>query len=766
MNQQNELIDTRSALEVKVTITRIVWEGKGNVIARANVMPGQDELPSPTRYPVRELSVIGAMHKPVLGGCYTLVGERIDWNAQYKTCELRFYTYTTELPNSNFAAIEYLMQVASGVGSSLAEKIIKRFGPEGIQILKTDPDRAATETKGLSPDVARRAAEDLKQNEAIEHATIEVHGILAGVLPRSVSRKAVKRWGSDAAHIIKEDPFALTVLRGVGFQSADVIHTRLKRPADAMSRHVAAVIHVLGDTAAREGSTIAPVDMLQLKAAGLVQQLRPDAINEATANRELTVLYGDNGTRQQIQLREIADHEVEIAGRIITMMNEPLARTVEPRNFDELADEQRTAAQQAITNPVFILTGAPGTGKTYTTARIATSLRAAGLSLMMCAPTGKAAKQLTLALSSTCGGQADTIHSTLGACYDEEEDTFGFQHGPEEPLDTDVLLVDEASMIPVALGDSLFSALLPTTRVIVIGDHYQLPSVGPGAVLRDMLAAGVPSFELRQIRRNAGDIVRACHDIKDGRIPDYPTDAIDLKAGHNWRHIPAKAYQIPFIIEQLLSKKLPERGLDALWDVQIISPTNDRGAQSCKALNAVAKGVLNPSQDANGLQISIRDKVVRLKNGQATGVSLDDKERVTSHSDTIRIVNGDIGVVEAIDDKHIIVKFLYPTRRVQLPRREHHLRRAFCMTCHKMQGSEVPVVIMPLTRSVAAPPMVTREWIYTAFSRAKLMLITIGNKDVLPQIIARIGMNNRRTTLQERIQSALAAPARTINARS
>jgi exodeoxyribonuclease V alpha subunit len=280
-----------------------------------------------------------------------------------------------------------------------------------------------------------------------------------------------------------------------------------------------------------------------------------------------------------------------------------------------------------------------------------------------------------------------------------------------------------------------------------------------------MLAAGVPSFELREIRRNAGDIVRACHDIKDGKTPDYPTDSINLNAGHNWRHIPAKADRIPFIIEQLLSEKLPQRGFDALWDVQIISPTNDRGAQSCKALNAVAKGVLNPSQDAKGLPISVRDKVVRLKNGQATGVNLDDKGRVTSHSDAIRIVNGDIGVAEDIDDKHIIVRFLYPNRRVQLPRKEHHLRRAFCMTCHKMQGSEVPVVILPLTRAVAAPPMVTREWLYTAMSRAKLMLITVGDKGVLPQIIARIGMNNRCTTLRDRIQSALAAPAKTINAR-
>lgn len=198
VNNQYDLInDVRDSVAVKVTITHIAWEGKGRVIAKATVMPGQ-AVPSPTKYPVRELTIIGAMHNPIVGGAYTVVGDRVDWNSKYRTCELRFSTYNTEVPDSNYGAIEYLAQIATGIGRSYADKIISKYGPEGIQILKNDPNRVANDIKGLSVSAAEAAADDLRQNEAIEHATIEVHNILSGVLPRSISRKAVKRWGSDA----------------------------------------------------------------------------------------------------------------------------------------------------------------------------------------------------------------------------------------------------------------------------------------------------------------------------------------------------------------------------------------------------------------------------------------------------------------------------------------------------------------------------------------------------------------------------------------
>lgn len=764
----DQLIDVGS-LTIEATLTKVMWHQNGTLIGKVNVKPGQD-IPSPGKYPVRQMSVIGPMHNPAVGTTYKFVSASgVTWNPRFSTCECRFETYTTVLPDTSVGAIEYLSQICKGIGYSTASAIVEMFGPDAIAKLKSDPEDVALKVKRLDSATAKQAAEDLKSNEAIEHATIELNQMLSGILHPSASRKAIKRWGADAPHVIKEDPFALTQLRGIGFHSADVVHQRLGLDPQSPNRHVAAIRHVLNECAARDGSTLMTVNDLVMKATALVSTLHPEATNLATADDAIAQLYATpGGEHDNIQLTNLADEEHRIAAHLVSAVHAPLVQQIKPLGFDDLAPEQRTAAEEALASNVFILCGAPGTGKTFTMARIMAAMRGAGMDFALCAPTGKAAKQMTLALSSTGGGTADTIHSTLKAMYDEETETFGFEHCASNPIEADVVIADEFSMVPVALCDSLFSALRTTTRLLIIGDHYQLPSVGPGAVLRDMLAAGIPHYELREIRRNAGDIVRACHSIKDGIVPTLPTDRLDLDAGHNWRHIPASTNQVSPIIQQLYEGKLRAMNpdIDLTWDAQVISPTNEKGTHSCKALNELVKSILNPANKHKWLPFSVQDKVVRLKNGKAPGYVKNQATGKLERAGEVRIVNGDIGIVQEITDKNVVVKFLYPERVVELPIKEHELRQAYCMTCHKMQGSEVPIVILPLTRAITGIPLVTREWVYTAFSRAKAALITIGDLSVLPTAINRIGTQNRNTTLASRIESCLQAPARTINQRN
>jgi exodeoxyribonuclease V alpha subunit len=337
---------------------------------------------------------------------------------------------------------------------------------------------------------------------------------------------------------------------------------------------------------------------------------------------------------------------------------------------------------------------------------------------------------------------------------DEETGEFSFTRGEDTPLDCDVLVVDEMSMVDCRLMRSLLKAARDTTRLLLVGDPYQLPSVGPGAVLRDLLRAGVPAFELKQIKRNAGDIVRACHAIKDGRSPrEFSCSKLDLDAGHNWRHVEVSGpAHIRDVIERLIAEILPAMGLNTTWDVQTVSPVNDKGELSGEAVNKMLRPVLNPAfKPEEKLAIAVGDKVLRTKNGKVKGEMVGGDGgagAAVAVGGEIQVVNGDIGIIREINKRSVVVEFRYPDRIATLKRSEHELKLAYCLTCHKLQGSECQVVILPIHQSFARMPMVTREWIYTAMSRAKLFLVTVGDLEAIDRIVPRVGMDMRQTALR------------------
>ena len=414
----------------------------------------------------------------------------------------------------------------------------------------------------------------------------------------------------------------------------------------------------------------------------------------------------------------------------------------------QLTDEQLSAVEMVKGNKISVLTGGPGTGKTVTVNEVCNWADSQRMSVAMAAPTGKAAKRMTEAT----GREASTIHRLLGGMMDNGEFIFSFNQN--NPLHIDLLIVDEVSMVTSDLMSSLLRAIMNSgTRILIVGDEGQLPSVGPGAVLRDILASGtIPHTRLTKIHRNSGEIVRACHQIAMGSVYN-PCDELNPEAGKNLRHIEIDSPErIAEIVRKIVAERMPERGYDPVWDVQVISPMNSRTSLSCDGLNAVLQGCLNPNpgpapEDLKKLgPWRIGDKVIQIKNA-----AIKNGDRKSSGmQDLIQVVNGDMGrVVEFVDEKKMIVRFFDPERTGIVPRCRNDLLLAYAVTCHRMQGSEAPVVIVPV--HTVFGPFLTRSWVYTAISRAKQICITIGRFRAIAGAIGRHDAESRKTMLSEKL---------------
>lgn len=731
-------------VEVTGTITRIFFEANGFCIAAVDAVGFQ------------KLSVKGNLLNPVEGQEYIFYG-KIEENRTYGGHTLTFSSYRTVLPREESGIFQYLVSTAKWVGPKTAEALIDAFGDETLKIIKTDPDRVAIEIPGITLERAREMAETLSANEALEAAQIEVNQLIGGVLGPATSRKAIERWKCDAAQRIRRNPFILQELRGIGFASADKVWQKLDMPLDSRRRHAAAALAALDEHVTVTGDTwVSYGDWHRMACGKLSGEAREDALK--LLMRAKLVNPEDDDGFTLCSPRDVFNGETEIAGTVHSLNAFTRRDYLYPEiPLDGLEGDQADAARRCNESAVFIICGAPGTGKTYVTARIVDRLRQSGLKIKMCAPTGKAAKRMTQALAEAGGGTATTIHSLL-----EPEITpsggFIFRRNASSPIEASVIVIDEFSMVDVLLCRSLFDAIAPGSRVIIVGDHYQLPSIGPGAVLRDMLAAGVSSVELKSIKRNAGLIVHACHKIKDGRTP-APADRLDFESGDNWRHINAPTNRVIEEIRGLISVQLPKLGYGP-WDIQIISPTNTSGPLSCEAINDMARMVWNPTaREIGKLPIREGDRVVRLRNASVAGYMFDsEKDKamgvdadVLPQGQSVQIVNGDVGEVVEICKRNILVLLRDPGRLVWVSRSDHELRPAWCMTCHKMQGSESHVVILPLSRSFSRMPLFSREWIYTAFSRAKVMLLTVGDLGALPPGLERQGTQLRNTRLEDLI---------------
>lgn len=402
-----------------------------------------------------------------------------------------------------------------------------------------------------------------------------------------------------------------------------------------------------------------------------------------------------------------------------------------------LTDQQKQAVEMVKDNQVSILTGGPGTGKSTSCREILDWADESGLRVSLCAPSGKAAKRM----SEVTGYPASTIHKLLEAQVDRTTGNFFFARDEDMPLECDLLICDETSMVSNDLMADLLRAVNPKrTKVLFVGDQDQLPSVGAGAVLRDFLASGViPHVELNIIHRNSGAIVQACHEIKHGRMFTPPPE-LDLEKGWNFRHIEvrneSKALEI---IRELVVERMPLRGYNSVWDVQVLSPMNERTSTSCRGVNDVLQEALNPNPKVEGWDFRVGDKVINIKNSAVDGIN----------GEAEYIVNGDIGQVLDLTEKTARIRFFDPDRETTIPKLTSNLLLAYAITCHRFQGSETPVAIIPVFKSASF--LLDRSWIYTAASRAKSLCITVGQMDAIEMAIGKESANVRLTRLKEQM---------------
>ena len=703
------------------------------------------------------VTVVGNMLEPLEGQEYDFHG-RWDEHPKFGR-QFKFDSYSANLPKSTDGIIRYLVRVAKWVKTARARKIVDLYGEDTLEILKSDPARVAKDIRGITPERALEVQEFLRKNEMFEAAVVAIEGYVGKVrgLPRNLATQLLKAYGTDAVDVIKKDPYVLTRFHRIGFALADSVALLNGFAKDAIERKAAAIIHVLQAAGSEQGHTCLPQAEATLRVRGLIGQNAEEAY--PYLKDQDRIAYLDDG---DVMLGSLDHDERSISGIVRALLETPLETEI-PVPLDGLAEDQIAAVEILRGHRLGILTGPPGSGKTYLFARIVRGLKMAGFSpVVLCAPTGKAAQRMTESLQDVLpGAQASTIHRALGPSMDPKTEEFSFTRGVGNPLQCKALVVDETSMLDTSLAARLLEATTPDMVVLFIGDHYQLPSIGPGAVLKDLSRAGVPTARLETIKRNTGQIVRSCHQIKDGKPFDW-SPRVDLDNGANFRHIREKSGEdIIARIVWIATEKVPELGLDPFWDFQALTPMNTRSAVSCQALNDALSMALNPGKNIEGLEFRVGDKVVRLKNAVIDGMHdrdfFDeefDTDVVPDDLDPVEVVNGDVGKVVyigPIGDKkpRIIVHFGSPHRLVYFPRIKHHLQRAYAMTCHKLQGSDAPVVVIPLHRSFGTR-ITTRSWIYTAISRAKTLCLTVGDRQVGLDMVRRT-IAGRRTKLVERV---------------
>ncbi|AMY11469.1 Exodeoxyribonuclease V alpha chain [Luteitalea pratensis] len=619
-----------------------------------------------------------------------------------------------------------------GVGPHLAKLLVAAFGTAVFDVIDREPDRLL-EIAGIGHVRARRIVENWQGQRAVREIMVFLH--THGV---STSRavRIHRTYGADAVKVLTEDPYRLARdIRGVGFLTADQIARQIGVPTDAMSRRRGALQHVLSE-AVDQGHCALPVTELRERTASLVE-LAPSLIDEAIAEEiaAATVVGAVIDGTPILALATLDASERTVATRLAELVARPRPwpdidadRAIpwaEGKLSLALSPSQRVAVARALGARVLVLTGGPGVGKTTVLRAILAILMAKGVRPLLAAPTGRAAKRMTEAT----GLEAKTIHRLLE--INPQDGRFRRRAG--NPLEGDLLVVDESSMVDVVLMAHLLQAVPDTMGVLLVGDVDQLPSVGPGQVLADVIDSGrVPVARLTEIHRQSAEsrIVLAAHAINAGDMPAFSQsgqgDCFFVEAEDAERALQR--------LLQVVSERIPQRfGLDPVRDVQVLCPMN-RGGLGAQALNQALQRLLNPhgapAIERYGQRFAVGDKVMQIENDY-------DKE----------VYNGDLGVVRAIAVEEETMTVEFDGRPVTFDFGDlDRVVLAYATTVHKAQGSEYPAVVIPVTTQHY--PMLQRHLLYTGVTRGKRLVVLVGQTRALA--IAVRGKQTRRRWSQLR----------------
>ena len=642
--------------------------------------------------------------------------------------QLRMERYEVLQPNTVAGIEKYLGSgLIRGIGPKFAKRLVDAFGVETLRVIAEEPERLR-KVEGIGRKRAEQIREAWERQKAVQDIMVflQGHGI-------SVSQavRIYKRYGDASVAVLRENPYRLAEdIRGIAFKSADEIAFNMGIAKDSPLRAEAGLVYLL-DQAANSGNVYLPEEELRKQGAELLEVTpESDLLDAALANleRRERVVHEDEAvfTRRlwtaETGAAELLKRLISIPHDAVPIQVEKAIEWVEKTKNIGLSEEQRDAIRTAVREKVMVITGGPGTGKTTVLNSILAIFTAKKVSILLAAPTGRAAKRM----EEATGHEARTLHRLLEFSPKEG----GFLRHEGNPLAVDLVVVDESSMVDTLLLHSLVRALPPQARLIFVGDVDQLPSVGPGNVLLDIISSGaVPVVWLKTVFRQASQsgIITNAHLINQGERPEFNAEDFFFVE----RKDPAKALAT---VVELVAERIPAKfGYDAKRDVQVLAPMH-RGDAGVASLNQALREALNPGAETIGARpFGPGDKVMQLSNNYE-----------------LDVYNGDIGIITVVDEGLQEVQIQYDQRAVIYTYDQlDELGLAYASTVHKAQGSEYPVVVAPLVTQHYV--MLQRNILYTAITRASKLVVVVGDPKAVGIAVRNTRVTRRNTRLADRL---------------
>jgi len=689
------------------------------------------------------------------------VGETLKVTGKWVThpdygMQLKVEMYEKVLPQTIDSMEKYLASgTIKGVGPATASKIINKFGEEAFNILSTCPERLA-EIKGISIEKAIKIGQAFNEQKVLREVVMFFQKY--GISP-AFSAKIYRTFGDRTIEEIKANPYRLAdEVFGIGFKVADRIAMSLGIDPASEYRVCSGIKYILWN-AASNGHTFIPKDeLIQYSSRLLSVDIQNIDNSLAALVMDGSIRVEKDGTNSNIYLSTYFQSEMYVAKKLYELSavkfkacEDDFAEKIDKIQKQEnivLADMQKEAIKEALSNGVLVITGGPGTGKTTIIKSIIRLLHNDGCRVALAAPTGRAAKRM----AEATGYDARTIHRLLEIGYMQDDEEPIFTKNETNPIDAEAVIIDEMSMVDIVLMKHLLKAVSVGTRLILVGDSDQLPSVGAGNVLKDIIKSGmIKVVKLTEIFRQAGEsmIIVNAHRINRGEYPFLNVKDKDFFL------LPRKnADDIVRTIVELSCKRLPASyGYDPLKHIQILAPAK-KGITGVESLNIELQKALNPYSDlkneknSHGFTFREGDRVMQIKNNYTLRWVRDSDENI----DGVGVFNGDIGTIRKIDNEEQTVTVLFDDDRKAVYDFGilDEINPAFAISVHKSQGSEFPVVILPLFPG--PPVLMTRNLLYTAVTRARDLVILVGQEAVLAEMIDNLREANRYSSLDEKLK--------------
>lgn len=670
--------------------------------------------------------------------------------------QFKISCYQSVAPRDRVSMERYLGSGAiKGIGAALAARIVKKFGDDTFRIIEEEPERLA-EVKGISQNKAREIAGQMEEKRDLRDALIYLQQF---GISNTLALRIYDNYGMALYGIMKENPYRLAEdIHGIGFKIADEIAARIGIHTDSDYRIRSGVLYTLQQSVG-EGHCYLPMALLLERSSALLgvakENIRPQLDNLAMDKK--LVIKGELVYAASYYYAELnCAHMLSRLDIPMRQEQQQVQRTLETITGEigiQLDELQYQAVLEAIQNGLFILSGGPGTGKTTTINTIIRYFEREGYDIFLAAPTGRAAKRMTEAT----GFEARTIHRMLelnGAVSDEDKRRIRFEKNEENPLEADVIIIDEMSMVDLPLFQAMLRAIMPGTRLILVGDVDQLPSVGPGQVLRDIMQAqAFPMVVLQKIFRQAGesDIVVNAHHINRGE-----QISLDNKSRDFFLLERSDVNVIYKHMIQLIREKLPPYVHATPYDIQVLTPMR-KGSLGVETLNGILQRYLNPPGENKREHVSGEtiyregDKVMQVRNNYQLEWEIVSRYGIPVDKG-MGVFNGDMGRILEIHENtsELVVEF-DEGRRVTYPfTLLEELELSYAITIHKSQGSEYPAVIMPL---LTGPRMLfNRNLLYTGVTRARNCVTILGSSQTVRSMIDNVSENRRYTSLDQRIR--------------